>query len=583
MIKKKNKPTQQNRKRWCGVIVVAVLTLLLCGCAAFSANTSDAPKLRFPGHVIARADDTQLDLGKLGHEDVAAAAELLLQMPELKVLDLGSDGVWTGETPGEAQTSATAGTARDLTWEDLRTLQEATPKAELVYRFRFCGQDFTTADEEMDLSSCTMTDNGAEIREILPLMKKCKYVDMDSCGVPSETMAEISADYPGMDIVWRVVYGEELSCRTDEKTLDLSTLSHKDVAGVAEQLALLRELEEIELGSDGAWTGNPPELTQETASVERPAEATRDLTWEDLHALQDAAPQAQILYRFRFYGRDFTTEDEAMDLNHSPMTDNGAAVREILPLMKKCKYLDMDSCGVPSETMAEIRDDYPEMDVVWRIWFALGNFTVRTDIERLWCANFYSFMSHDYVTELKYCTKLKQLDLGHNLELHDWSFLKYMPDLEVLILTASGWEDLEMISNCTKLEYLEAIPMSHVYVDLKPLEKLTNLEHLNICGMGETDGWEVLLNMKKLKRLWIGRWTAAFFPDGAIEQVREALPDTEINVTEWSGATGSWRQNPNRSVPERYRQLSEEFDYDHWPKHAPYAYNDPKYNPPWKR
>ncbi|MBR2602180.1 MAG: hypothetical protein IKE08_05755, partial [Clostridia bacterium] len=310
---------------------MAALTLLLCGCAAFPANTSDAPKLRFPGHVIARADDTQLDLGKLGHEDVAAAAELLLQMPELKVLDLGSDGVWTGETPGEAQTSATAGTARDLTWEDLRTLQEATPKAELVYRFRFCGQDFTTADEEMDLSNCTMTDNGAEIREILPLMKKCKYVDMDSCGVPSETMAEISADYPGMDIVWRVVYGEELSCRTDEKTLDLSTLSHKDVAGVAEQLALLRELEEIELGSDGAWTGNPPELTQETASVERPAEATRDLTWEDLHALQDAAPQAQILYRFRFYGRDFTTEDEAMDLNHSPMTDNGAAVREILP------------------------------------------------------------------------------------------------------------------------------------------------------------------------------------------------------------------------------------------------------------
>ena len=399
---------------------MAALTVLLCGCAAFSANTSDAPKLRFPGHVVARADDTQLDLGKLGHEDVAAAAELLLQMPELKVLDLGSDGVWTGETPGEAQTSATAGTARDLTWEDLRTLQEATPKAELVYRFRFCGQDFTTADEEMDLSSCTMTDNGAEIREILPLMKKCKYVDMDSC-------------------------------------------------------------------------------------------------------------------------------------------------------------------GVPSETMAEIRDDYPEMDVVWRIWFALGNFTVRTDIERLWCANFYSFMSHDYVTELKYCTKLKQLDLGHNLELHDWSFLKYMPDLEVLILTASGWEDLEMISNCTKLEYLEAIPMSHVYVDLKPLEKLTNLEHLNICGMGETDGWEVLLNMKKLKRLWIGRWTAAFFPDGAIEQLREALPSTEINVTEWSGATGSWRQNPNGSVPERYRQLSEEFDYDHWPKHAPYAQNDPKYNPPWER
>ena len=348
MIRNTIKAMHWYREKRCGIIAAAALTILLCGCAAFPANASDAPKLRFPGHVVARADDTQLDLSKLRHEDVAAAAELLLQMPELRVLDLGSDGVWTGETSGEAQTTAAAGTARELTWEDLHALQEAAPKAEVLYRFRFCGRDFTTADEEMDLSNCALTDNGAEIREILPLMKKCKYLDMDSCGVPSETMAEISADYPGMDIVWRVVYGEELSCRTDEKTLDLSTLSHKDVAGVAEQLAWLRELEEIELGSDGAWTGNPPELTQETASIERPAEVTRDLTWEDLHALQEAAPQAQILYRFRFYGRDFTTEDEVMDLSHSPMTDNGAAVREILPLMKKCRYLDMDSCGVPS-------------------------------------------------------------------------------------------------------------------------------------------------------------------------------------------------------------------------------------------
>ncbi|MBR3175433.1 MAG: hypothetical protein IKF55_06180, partial [Oscillospiraceae bacterium] len=96
------------KKKVLGYFTVAALTLLLCGCAAFPANTSDAPKLRFPEHVVARADDTQLDLSKLGHEDVAAAAELLLQMPELRVLDLGSDGFWTGEMPGEAQTSATA-------------------------------------------------------------------------------------------------------------------------------------------------------------------------------------------------------------------------------------------------------------------------------------------------------------------------------------------------------------------------------------------------------------------------------------------------------------------------------------------
>ena len=342
------------------IVTAILLTIQLCGCGASSANSSDEPKLRFPDKVVTRADDTELDLSKLSHENVTEAAELLRQMPELKEIDLGTDGAWA-ENAAEA--------IRDLSWEDLQTLQSAAPQAELLYRFRFCGRDFSTADEEMDLSNCRMADDGAAVREILPLMKNCRYLDMDSCGVSDDAMTEIRDEFPEIKVVWRVGTGTAFSCRTDAKELDLSELSHRDVADTAAMLKLLPELESVELGSDGAWTGNPQELTQETASEERPAEATRDLTWEDLHTLQDAAPQAQLLYRFRFYGRDFTTTDEEMDVNHSLMTDNGEAVREILPLMKKCRYLDMDSCGVPSEIMAEIRDAYPKIDVVWRVWF----------------------------------------------------------------------------------------------------------------------------------------------------------------------------------------------------------------------
>ncbi len=369
----------------------------------------------------------------------------------------------------------------------------------------------------------------------------------------------------------------------EETNLDLSTLTHADVAKTVDLLKQMPKLETLDLGSDGAWTGTPPELTAATACVERPEEATRDLSWADLRSLQEAAPDAELLYRFCFYGREFTTQDEAMDLNHSTMTDEGAAVKEILPLMKHCKYLDMDSCGVSSESMAEIRDAYPEMDVVWRIWFAHDYFTVRTDIETLWCANFYQFMTDEYTQDLKYLTKLRYLDLGHNLELHDWSFISYMPDLEVLIITASGWETLDMLADCTKLEYLEIIPYAHIDLDLRPLAKLTNLEHLNMCGMGKTVGWEVLLNMTKLKRLWIGRATAYYFPEGAMEQILETHPDTNILYLTEGAATEAWRVNPDGSVPERYTLLREQFDYDHWPSHAPYAYNDPLYKAPWER
>ena len=288
------------------------------------------------------------------------------------------------------------------------------------------------------------------------------------------------------------------------------------------------------------------------------------------------------MYRFVFYGRYLTTLDEEMVLDHSPMEDEGAAVRAILPLMRRCRLLDMDSCGVSSESMAEIRDAYPEIDVVWRVWFGY-EFSCRTDIEFLMNSYFAAGMTDELTKDLKYCTKVRRLDMGHNRELHDWSFLSYMPDLEICIITDSGWENLEMLSGCTKLEYLEAIPISHTYVDLTPLGTLVNLEQLNICGIGESDGWEALMNLTKLKRLWIGHWTAYSFPDGAIEQIEAALPNTEINTTEMAAAVGSWRDDLGQGVPERYTLLREQMQYDNYWNVIPLHKNDPLYNPPWYR
>ena len=367
----------------------------------------------------------------------------------------------------------------------------------------------------------------------------------------------------------------------DEETLNLSWLRHADAELTASLLRQMPNLKSIDMGSDGAWTGNPEPLTYETASVERPAEASRDLTWADLRTLQGAAPGAEILYRFRFYGRDFTTLDEEMDLSHSQMADEGAAVREILPLMRRCRYLDMDSCGVSSEKMAEIRDAYPEMDVVWRIWFAMNTFTCRTDIELLVDSKFAAYMTDDQTQDLKYLTKVKFLDMGHNRSLNDWSFLSYMPNLEVCIITDSGWENLDMLKDLKHLEFLEACPIGHTYVDLSPLAGLTSLEHLNICGIGESDGWEALLNLTNLKRLWIGHWTASSFPEGAIEQIQAALPNTDINITELDAAVGSWRDDQGNGVPERYLLLREQMQYDNYWNILPTPENDPKYRPPW--
>ena len=572
------------KKRWAGVLLLVLAAAVLCGCG-LAGNGSSAPRLRFPGRVRARADDTRLSLEKLTHQEVPEAAELLMQMTALEELDLGSDGLWTGD--GEAADAGTPAAPRDLTPEDLLTLRRAAPEAAFLYRFRLYGRDFTTADEVMDLKDVTVTDEAVALEEILPLMERCRTLDMDSCGVSDQGMVRLREAWPEMNVIWRVKAGDGLSFRTDSTELDLSSLSHRDVAETAEALKLMPDLKTVELGTDGAWTGNPPELTRETAMTERPEEATRDLTWKDLHTLQDAAPQAQFLYRFRFYGRDFSTTDEAMDLNHSTMTDNGEAVRDILPLMKNCRYLDMDSCGVPSEIMAEIRDDYPEMDVVWRIWFGY-NYCCRTDIELMVNSSGTAGMTDETSKELKYLTKVKRLDMGHNHQMHDWSFLSYMKDLEICIITVSGWTDIDMLEGLTNLEYLEICPIDHNYcgvLDLSPLGGLTNLEHLNICGISETSHWEVLKNLTKLKRLWIGAWTAQGFPEGAIDELRAALPNTEINVTEYSAATGSWKGGDGQTgpFPERYALLREQMEYDKNWGYFPRPEEDPLFLAPWER
>ena len=368
----------------------------------------------------------------------------------------------------------------------------------------------------------------------------------------------------------------------DETSLDLTELKHSQVSELLPLLAQMPDLQHIDLGSDGAWTGDPPAITFQLALVERPEKATRDLSWSDILSVIQAAPQAEVLYRFCFFGREFTTLDEEMNLEYSQMTDEGAAVREILPCMQNCRWLNMDSCGVSSDTMAQIRRDYPEMQVDWRIRFG-ENCSVRTDVERILASNFDHHLTDANSADLKYCTKVKYLDLGHNYDLHDWTFMQEMPDLEVAVLTVAGWNDLYQFANHPKLWYLEIAPIAHTYFDLEPLGTLTNLEHLCICGMGDTDNWQVLKNLTKLKSLWIGHYTVQSFPEGAIDELHEALPNAEINITELTGCAGTWKTNPDGSQPARYITVSNIFEYSNYQNVCAYPKNDPNANPPWYR
>ena len=354
-----------------------------------------------------------------------------------------------------------------------------------------------------------------------------------------------------------IVFPDGSVHKTPERRVNLSALTHDEVEAYIGVLKQMPKLRRVNLGEEGS------------------EEAPRDFGWEDVRRLQEACPETEFRYGFTLFGKHFTTLDEEMNFHHITMEDEGAAVREVLPCMKNCKLLDMDFSGVSSAAMAEIRDAYPDMKVVWRIWFGT-NCSVRTDVERILASNLDHKLQDTNTEALKYCTKVRFLDIGHNEMLTDFSFLEYMPDLEVAILGISGMRDFHSLAGCTKLEYLE---LNTLYwnqnPDLAPLKNLTNLEHLNLCRLGHLQHWEVLKNMTKLKRLYFGCYT--YVPDGAKEELEALFPDTEIDWKTPTGCDDGWRFDGHGGYAERYLLLREQFEYSNYTYVSSAWYNDPMY------
>lgn len=346
------------------------------------------------------------------------------------------------------------------------------------------------------------------------------------------------------------------TCDRYDQSLNLRELIHEQVGETLEILSGMPMLRYIDLGEQN--------------------EAQRGLTWNDVSSIIQASNGAEVSYHFSFMGYNFSTLDEVLDLNHLEMTDNGLAVQEILPCMQHLKTLDMDFCGVDDEHMAAIRAEYPNIDVIWRIWFGV-NCSVRTDAEIILANTWEHGLTDENSTALQYCSKVKYMDIAHQ-KIKNLHFLSNMPDLEVCILSSNLIEDISPIAECTNLEYLEIL--CNKITDLAPLGSLVNLEHLNLVSMhgDELKGWEALANLKKLKRLWLAQDSSKnSIPGETLSLLKSELSDTIIN-TDDSCVNFFWRYDVvDSKKTERFAQLSEQFDYDHYKHSCSRIGNDPKY------
>ena len=430
-------------------------------------------------------------------------------------------------------------------YEEIISWAQAHPQVAVRYSVELPGGVIADSEaESLDLSALS-GDELTEAVKLLVYLPKLRQAELGASGggLSPQKLAALCASCPDLRLNCGFsLAGKQFTLLDSE--LDLRGLTRAETEDAALYLSCMRELSAVELG------------TQE----ETP------LAVGDIAKLQKACPQAELRFQLELFGTTVSLSDTVLDLNHIKMDDEGAAVRSVISAMPRLKTLDMDYCGVSNEAMAAIRADFPEVDVIWRIWFG-ENYSVRTDTEKILASkpSVGGTLYDDDVYVLRYCTKVKYLDLGHNDNISDLSFTAFMPELEVLILAMNPVSDLSPLANCTKMEYLEifSTPVS----DLKPLAGLTGLHHLNLQNNQNLTDISPLYDLPSLERLWIGAVTPV--PQEQVARMKELHPDCAMNTTCGEQEMGIWRytaydpDEPKYYWVPRYELLRNQLGYNY--------------------
>ena len=405
-------------------------------------------------------------------------------------------------------------------YAELADWTERHPLVEVAYTVAFPNGTAAENDtHELDLTGLKDADL-EEALENLAYLPQLKSVNLgsDEDGLSPAGALKFRETRPDLEFDYHCrLLGKDSIL--DETELDLSNVPENKIRADLDVISCLRKLKTIELGSDEEK--NAPD-------------------WKLIRALEEAAPEAKIHYRFTLYDIPLTLEDEEIDLSYRYIADGWPEVLEIAECMPNLKTLLMDTCAVGNEDMAKIRDALPDTEVIWRINFG-GAYTARTNETRILASSpsVGGALGDRDVEVFKYFTKMKYLYIGHNELITDLSFARYMPDLEVLIVAMNPLGDLSPLADCPKLEYLELF--YSMTDDLSPLAGLKNLKHLNVGHCPKLTDISPIYDLE-LERFYLGTFASCPVPPEQVDRYRELHPDCEVDNESWESSEGAWRR-----------------------------------------
>ncbi|MBR5343125.1 MAG: hypothetical protein IK149_04440 [Oscillospiraceae bacterium] len=429
-------------------------------------------------------------------------------------------------------------------YEAIERFHSEHPDVELVYAVLLEGENGTLA---LDPDSVTVElEDGSVLTSLIENLSHLPALTGVTIAPDAADPAQVDAlreAAPELEVAYEMHLGEEL-VPYDIEELTLTGMDGESLAALIPQLEKLTHLQAVSV-----------------------PESENSLSLEEALALSEQSDVIRLDYQIELFGQQLSLDAESIEFENADIGKEGLEVlKTVLPYFRNLKYLKLDDCGIDNETMAQLRDDYPDIKVVWRVYF--GSYHCLTDTEMIWATG--GSVNDTTSGVLKYCTDVKYLDLGHSLITHA-DFLNYMPKLEVAILAISWLEDISPLSNCPNLEYLELF--SARVSDLSPLAKCTHLQHLNIgsqrnsnnVAVGPTD-ISSLYDLPEIKRFYC---TMSYVPEEQQKEIMSRHPDCEFEFRWVDPAEGYWRfkdgnmnNNSKDNRNERYALLCEQFGYD---------------------
>ena len=288
------------------------------------------------------------------------------------------------------------------------------------------------------------------------------------------------------------------------------------------------------------------------------------LTKADVKALQQAAPNAIFDYSFTLYGKTISTLSKTVAYTNVKIGDAGApSIREALDILTKCTYFKLDNCSISNEVMASIRSDYAKRTtVVWRVYGGGSNRSWLTDTTVLRAVY---HVEDSNSGPLKYLTNVRYVDLGHNTNMKDLTFLGHMPYLEICILSGSPITDVSPLANCKKLEFLE-LAWCGWLEDITPLAQCTGLKHVNL-GHTRVKDLSPLKNLSLQQLSYVNSGNRVGFTAETWAAIKAQHPNCIVtyepladnNATPYSIG---WRYKAEGGYTDCYRKVRQVFNLD---------------------